>query len=70
VVPATSDEQLVTEGFDRRKSVTVIPAAEAIVAHVSPCLAVTVRVQAAAAWCEKPRAKSKRLLVSNEATMV
>jgi hypothetical protein len=48
----------------------VIPAWAARVAHVSPDLAVTLRVHAAAAWLVKPNAKSKRLLATDRATMV
>jgi hypothetical protein len=48
----------------------VIPAWAAKVAHVSPDLAVTLRVQAAAAWWVKPNAKSTRLLVNDRATIV
>ena len=49
---------------------TVIPVAEAIVAQVSPCLAVTLRVQAAAACWDRPRARSRKPLVSDEVTIL
>jgi hypothetical protein len=56
--------------LDLRNWVTVIPAWDARVAHVSPCLAVMVKVQAAMTCWEKPRAKSKKPLVNDVATIV
>ena len=58
------------DGLDLRKSVTVIPTWDATLAHVSPCLAVMLRLQAAMTCWEKLRAKSKKLLVKSVATII
>jgi hypothetical protein len=56
--------------LDLRNCVTEIPAWDARVAHVSPCLAVMVRVQAAITCWEKLKAKSRKLLVNEAATIL
>ena len=59
-----------TAGLDRRNWATVIPPAAASDAHVSPWTALILRVQSAATWVPKPRARTRIVLKRVDGAMV